>query len=644
MVMRISNPVLISRALENLQTSLRNLAESQEILATGLKIRRPSDDPLGAATVLRLRAEIIEINQFVTNIDRAESFVNATEGALGTVNEILLSLREITVTEANDVGNVESRAAAAEEVSALITQLLQTANSDFGGRRLFAGHATETAPFVAAGEGVEYRGDSGLIFEEIGPNNVISINLPGNFTFSTSRGQVVGSIDLNPDMSAGPGFDTPLAHLNGGLGVQAGSIAITDGSGASATIDLSAAVTIGDVIAAINGAAGINVTASIGDDGTSLFMTDNTVNPTLPLTITEDPLALPPTTTAADLGILGSSMGALLGTDLDAIIEGSAVASGTLLSDVNFGAGVDQTPGTFDITDRDGNTVTVDVSAATTVGDVVTAINALTGPGFNVTASIASDGSGIDLSDTVSLGRSPITVSEAGGTTAADLGLLGTGFGSTLQGARLDPAGAPSTPASLLSGGVGVSLGVIRITNGDLSASVDLSGAVTIGNVLAAIERAGVRVDASVDSTGRRLVITSRTGDTPIIIVSEGIENTAEDLGLFSPGLFETAEEVRQALLNNEPERLTQLIANVDDSISHIINLRAGTGQQTMQIRFARERLMDIELSFEILRSKTEEADLTEFATELVNNEIIYQAALETTVRVLQPTLFSFLG
>jgi flagellin-like hook-associated protein FlgL len=53
---------------------------------------------------------------------------------------------------------------------------------------------------------------------------------------------------------------------------------------------------------------------------------------------------------------------------------------------------------------------------------------------------------------------------------------------------------------------------------------------------------------------------------------------------------------------------------------------------------------MDIELSFEILRSKIEEADLTEFATELVNNTIIYQAALETTVRVLQPTLFSFLG
>jgi len=607
LVSRISNPILVNTALRNLQTSLRNLAESQEILATGLRIRRPSDDPLGA------------------------------EGALGTANEILLKLREITVTEANDVGNAESRAAAAAEVDALIEQLVQTANMDFGGRRLFAGHQTETVPFVRNGDVVEYRGDSGLIFEEIGPNNVIPINIPGNIAFSTFIGQVIGDNNLNPDISAGPAFDTPLAQLNGGAGVQPGSIDITDGSGASATIDLSGETTIGGVIAAINAAAGIDVTASVNEDGSGLMITDNTVGPTLPLTITE----VGATTTAADLGILGSSMGALLGDDLDPIVEGSAATAATLVSDLNFGAGIDQAVGLFELTDRDGNTATVDVSGAFTLGDIIAAIN---GAGTNVTASIASDGTGIELSDTTSTGRSQITITEAGGTTAADLGLLGTGFGATLHGARLDPAGVPSTPISLLAGGAGLSLGTIRITNGELTASVDLSGAVTVGNVLAAIERAGVRVDASVDSTGGRLVITSQTGDTPIIIVSEGNEDTAEALGIFAPGIFETAAEVRQALLNNDSRRLTQLIENVDEGISHIIAARTGTGQQVTQTSFARQRLMDLELSFEALRAETEEADLTEFATQLINNEIIYQAALETTIRVIQPTIFSFLS
>jgi len=652
---RISNPILVNSALRNLQTSIRNLQESQEIISTGLRIRRPSDDPLGAATALRLRAEITEINRFLTNMDRAESFINATEGSLGTVNSILLNLREITVTEANDVGNSQSRAAAAAEVDAIIEQLLQTANSDFAGRYIFAGYRTEDPPFVRSGDGVEYRGDNGLIFEEIGPGNVIEINMPGNRVFSTAFGQVIGSIDLNPDISGDPGFDTPLAQLNGGNGVQPGSIVITDGNGVSSTVNLAGAVTIGDVIAAINAlSVTADVTASINDKGNGLLIVDNTANPTLSLTIAE---GSPTTTTAADLGILGSAMGRLVGEDLNPIIEGSAVTSATPLNDpnfgVNFGAGVDLTlgpstitslVGNFDITDRDGNTVTVDISAANTVGDVVAAINALTGPGFNVTASIASDGSGIELTDSISTGRSQITVSEISGTTAADLGILGTGLGSTLKGARLDPAGTPSTPVSLLSDGTGISLGTIRITNGNLSALVDLSGAVTVGNILAAIERAGVRVDASVDSSGTRLVITSQTGDSPIIIVSEDGSTTAEDLGLFTPGLFETAQAVKNALLNNDPERLTQLIANVDDVISRVINARTGTGQQLLQIDFARGRLNALELSLEALRSETEEADLTEWATTLVNYETIYQAALETTIAVIQPTLFSFLS
>jgi len=747
LVTRISNPILVNTALRNMQTALRNLQETQEILSTGLTIRRPSDNPLGAATAVRLRAEILEMDRYVTNIDEAESFITATEGALGSINDILIDLREIALTEANAVGDEQSRAAAAKQVDALIEQLIQVSNSDFGGRYLFAGHKTETIPFARGEFGAIYRGDAGLIFEEIGPGNVIPINIPGNSAFATEFGQVIGDTDLNPDIglslgtsldvlnlgggvdagrivitdgsgataavdlteattignvitaitttegisvdarinnegngllitdtSGGAGslqivedplaspptttaadlgilgssvgsiagtdilnFDVPLVQLNGGIGVQLGNIVITDGNGVSTTVNLGGTTTISAVINAINLAGGGNFYASINFDGHGLKVTDTTGGGN-PLTITEDPMST--STTAADLGILGSGMGSVTGTDLDPTIEAPTVSASTLLADLNYGSGVDVLTGTFDITDRDGNTATVDVSAAVDVGDLLAAIN---GAGINVTASIASDGSGIELTDTVSTGRSQITVEETTGTTAFDLGLLGTGQGSTLHGARLDPITTSSTPVQLLAGGVGISLGTIQIQNGNLSASVDLSGAVTVGNVLAAIERAGVRVDASVDSAGRRIIIDSQTGsDTPIIIVSER-GATSEDLGLFSPGLFETAEAVRQALLDNDPERSSQLVANIDDSISSTIDARTNAGQQIVQLSFARTRLKGVQLSFEGLRSKTEEADLTEFATTLVNQQTIYEAALATTVHVIQSTLFSFL-
>jgi flagellar hook-associated protein 3 FlgL len=125
--------------------------------------------------------------------------------------------------------------------------------------------------------------------------------------------------------------------------------------------------------------------------------------------------------------------------------------------------------------------------------------------------------------------------------------------------------------------------------------------------------------------------------------VSEGTATTAEDLGLFAPGMFETAEEIRQALLNNDPERLSSLIANVDDAVSRVTSARAAAGQQITQMTFASSRLLDLQLSFESIRAKTEEADLAEFTTKLINQQTIYQATLATTAQVIQPTLFSFL-
>jgi flagellin-like hook-associated protein FlgL len=264
-----------------------------------------------------------------------------------------------------------------------------------------------------------------------------------------------------------------------------------------------------------------------------------------------------------------------------------------------------------------------------------------------VTASINADGNGLFIDDNTVDPTLPLIIAEdpaasPATTTAADLGILGSSVGS-LMGSNLDPVAELDTPVFLLNEGAGINLGTIRITNDTQTASVDLSSALTVGDVIDAINNAGVDVQASLDSTGNRLIINSLIGDTPIVIVSELGGTTAEDLGIFAPGLIEVAEAVRQALLNNDPERLTELIANVDDATSRITSARAKSGQNLVQTDFARSRLLDLQLNFHELRSNTEEADLTEFATKLVNQEVIYQAALSTTVHVLQPTLFSFL-
>ncbi|HPP51619.1 MAG TPA: flagellar filament capping protein FliD, partial [Thermoguttaceae bacterium] len=98
------------------------------------------------------------------------------------------------------------------------------------------------------------------------------------------------------------------------------------------------------------------------------------------------------------------------------------ISQNTLLSTLNGGGGVAK--GQFYIKDSSGRTTTIDLRSSNiqTIGDVIRTINTKT---LNVRAEINSTGDGILLRDTAG-GAGKLTVTEAGSTTAKDLGLLRT--------------------------------------------------------------------------------------------------------------------------------------------------------------------------------------------------------------------------
>ncbi|HNT35625.1 MAG TPA: flagellar filament capping protein FliD, partial [bacterium] len=99
------------------------------------------------------------------------------------------------------------------------------------------------------------------------------------------------------------------------------------------------------------------------------------------------------------------------------------------LTSLNDGSGVSS--GSIKITNRADQSATIDLSRAVTVQDVLIAINSA---GIRVTASVAPNGTGILLTDT-SGGSGSMKVEEVdGGATAADLGILGNTYSSTLYG------------------------------------------------------------------------------------------------------------------------------------------------------------------------------------------------------------------
>ena len=206
--------------------------------------------------------------------------------------------------------------------------------------------------------------------------------------------------DLNPALS----LSTRLADLNGGAGVDlAGGLLITSGL-QTALIDFSGAVTVEDALNAIrsqSSAAGVEVAVGISDDGTGIAIASRISG--AGFSIAENG-----GTTAADLGV-------------------RTFSSATALAELNRGVGVlTAEPFTLDMTRRDGTSLSIDLSAASTVQDVLDAINAVD-PGVLV-ATLNSTGNGITLRDDDGVSTGPLVV--ASNPLSEALGLAGSESGT----------------------------------------------------------------------------------------------------------------------------------------------------------------------------------------------------------------------
>ncbi|MDB5323748.1 MAG: hypothetical protein JWN40_5379 [Phycisphaerales bacterium] len=256
--------------------------------------------------------------------------------------------------------------------------------------------------------GVAPDGNS-FILNATGTDNITVAEVGGGTTASD-----LGILQTNP-LGAGTAVDganvgakvtnlTKLADLKGGLGIDQTGLILTNGL-TTATVDLSTAVTVEDLLNAVNGSK-TGVQASINDAGNGIDL----VNPTqgVALTIAENG-----GTTAGDIGI-------------------RSLAPSTPLSELNGGRGVSTSSGTeLQVNRRDGTSFQVEIGSAQTIQDVIDAINTADAGG-GVTASFATSGNGIVLNDATS-GPGQLAVSSLNFSSAAkDLGLDQAAVGATL--------------------------------------------------------------------------------------------------------------------------------------------------------------------------------------------------------------------
>ncbi|MER2108704.1 MAG: flagellar hook-associated protein FlgL [Solibacillus sp.] len=214
--MRVTQSMLSSNMLRNLNTSYGKMSKLQDQMTSGKKVNRPSDDPVVVVKGMNYRVEVDKVEQYQRNVSTAHTWLDTTDEALDQVGTALHRVKELTVQAANDTNTPEEREKIAAEIAQIKEQMRDISNTKVGDKYIFSGaHTNEplykannaTPPVVEANAAVTATG--GQRDFKLNVFDGISLNV------NTSGKELFGQIDT---------FLADLSDLleNGGSGKEIG--------------------------------------------------------------------------------------------------------------------------------------------------------------------------------------------------------------------------------------------------------------------------------------------------------------------------------------------------------------------------------------------------------------------------------------
>jgi flagellar hook-associated protein 3 FlgL len=185
--MRISNKAIYDSVGINLGKTASAMFKANEVVSSGKRINRSSDDPIGLVNVLNVRSALDNVQQLERNISTGRSWLQMGESAMTQVNDILTQLKALSVEMASGTKDASARASAAGQVDGLLRQVVALANTQVSGKYIFGGTNTDTAPFRLDDEAnptmVIYDGNDTPFSVRIGKDILVDVGLDGESVF-----------------------------------------------------------------------------------------------------------------------------------------------------------------------------------------------------------------------------------------------------------------------------------------------------------------------------------------------------------------------------------------------------------------------------------------------------------------------------
>lgn len=182
--MRITNKVLSNNMLKNMFQTMKAMDKYTTMGTTGRKINRPSDNPSGNITTLRMRTKLVQNEQFKSNASNVSAWLDTTEDALISMGSIMHRVRELANKGATGTNDDGAFNALADEVDQLLDEMKVLANSKYSDRYIFGGTNTNREIYNGSIDSLGiWDGNSQIMQVEIGENILVDMNLDGKKIF-----------------------------------------------------------------------------------------------------------------------------------------------------------------------------------------------------------------------------------------------------------------------------------------------------------------------------------------------------------------------------------------------------------------------------------------------------------------------------
>ncbi len=136
----INNNLMAMNTANTLNSHYSNLAQSTERLSSGLRINSAADDAAGLAIRELQRADIASLQQGTRNANDAISLIQTADGALQTIDEQLIRMKELAEQAATGTYDSTQRLMIESEYQAVASEITRIANAtEFNGIKLLDG-------------------------------------------------------------------------------------------------------------------------------------------------------------------------------------------------------------------------------------------------------------------------------------------------------------------------------------------------------------------------------------------------------------------------------------------------------------------------------------------------------------------------